>query len=215
MKYESAMLKNQFFGVEIEFTGMSRAKAAAVLGEYFGKPVHHVPSRGYDMRYVKDEAGREWRIVSDSSINVVGGYHNQCEFVTPKLRYEDMGTLQEIIRKIREAGGVTNSSCGIHVHVDAANHNAKSLKNLIYLMHSKEDILFKALEVHPGRVAQYCHKVSDRVFDGVKGKKDVDMADLKKIWYNGREYDSENHYSHTRYHALNLHNVWFRGTVEF
>lgn len=219
MRYENPMIKNQYFGVEVEFFGMTRFEAAQVLSKYFGNPIKHNPTKGYDNRYVEDAAGRKWYIVSDSSIQpIFGRDHNgpdQCEFVTPKLRYEDMETLQEIIRKIREAGGKTNPSCGIHVHVDAANHNPQTLKNLIYTMKSKEDVLFRALEVNPSRVYRWCQKVEDHVFDKVKAAKVLTMDDLKKIWYDGATWDSERHYSQTRYHALNLHNVWFRGTVEF
>ena len=42
---------------------------------------------------------------------------------------------------------ISSLDCGIHVHVDASNHNRQSLKNLIGIMYSKEDILFKALQV--------------------------------------------------------------------
>ena len=36
--------------------------------------------------------------------------------------------LQETIRAICNAAGKVNSSCGLHIHVDAANHNRQSLK---------------------------------------------------------------------------------------
>ena len=214
MRYENPMIKNQYFGVEVEFTGISRATAIKAMGEYFGRDTHYAGGM-YNAETVKDAQNRVWKVVRDSSILTEGGYDNQCEMVTPKLRYEDMDTLQEVIRVLRHAGAKVNSSCGVHVHVDAANHNAKSLKNLIYIMRSKEDVIFKALAVNPNRVAQYCSKVDNRVFDEVRGKKVLGMDDLKRIWYNGNLQDAERHYSYTRYHALNLHNVWFRGTVEF
>ena len=46
--------------------------------------------------------------------------------------------------------------CSEILHVDAANHNRQSLKNLIGIMYSKEDILFKALQVDPIRARDYC-----------------------------------------------------------
>jgi len=55
--------------------------------------------------------------------------------------------------------------------------------------------------------------VEKRVLRGLK--KVHNMNELKTLWYNGYTIDSTRHYSTTRYHALNLHNVWFRGTVEF
>ena len=43
--------------------------------------------------------------------------------------------------------------------MDAANHNRQSLKNLIGIMYSKEDILFKALQVSESRAERWCKKV--------------------------------------------------------
>ena len=40
------------------------------------------------------------------------------------------------------------------------------------------------------------------------------MEELERLWYNGptgRYY----HYDHTRYHGLNLHSVFSKGTIEF
>ena len=39
--------------------------------------------------------------------------------------------------------------------------NRQSLKNLLSIMYSKEDILFKALKVNPNRVRNYCQKVRE------------------------------------------------------
>ncbi|HBP20477.1 MAG TPA: amidoligase, partial [Planctomycetes bacterium] len=55
----------------------------------------------------------------------------QAEVVSPILRYEDIETLQEVIRAVRRAGARVDTSCGIHVHVDAARFDAKALRNLV------------------------------------------------------------------------------------
>ena len=91
----------------------------------------------------------EWELVSDSSIQgerkTPGGYeqtgdrHYWVEMVSPKLTYAELPKFQECVRQMRHAGGKVNSSCGIHVHVDAANHNRQSLKNLLSIMFSKEE----------------------------------------------------------------------------
>ena len=66
--------------------------------------------------------------------------------VSPKLSYDEMGKLQEVVRCLRQHGGFVNESCGQHVHVDASNHTPQSLKNALTIMYAKEDILFKALK---------------------------------------------------------------------
>ena len=53
---------------------------------------------------------------------------------SPKLEYAEMEKLQEVIRSLRRAGGRVNSSCGMHVHVDASKHTPQSLKNVLSIM---------------------------------------------------------------------------------
>ena len=60
-------LKDQCFGVEVELTGITREQAAQALADYLGTE----PRRGddyYDSWYVRDGEGKEWRLMSDSSI---------------------------------------------------------------------------------------------------------------------------------------------------
>lgn len=41
-----------------------------------------------------------------------------------------------------------------------------------------------------------------------------DLTQLESIWYEG-EVSAGEHYNWTRYYALNLHSVFYRGTVEW
>ena len=69
------------------------------------------------------------------------------ESVTPILKYnEDIETLQELIRQLIHAGAVSESKlkCGIHIHIGAKEHTPNTLKNLINLMASKEDLIYKS-----------------------------------------------------------------------
>lgn len=142
----------------------------------------------------------------------------RVELVNPKLTYSELPRLQECIRRVKKIGAKVNSSCGIHVHVDAANHNRQSLKNLLSIMFSKEDILFKALQVNPNRVAKYCQKVREPMLRKARqllsAEETTDLTQLERIWYEGNVSSSE-HYNWTRYYALNLHSVFYRGTVEW
>ena len=187
-------LKDQCFGVEVELTGITREQAAQALADYFGT----APCRDddcYDSWYVRDEAGKEWRLMSDSSIRgeqKVGDRYTstsdpryRVEMVTPKLTYAELPKFQECIRRVRTAGGKVNSSCGIHVHVDAANHNRQSLKNLLGIMYSKEDILFKALQVNSHRIANYCQKVREPMLQKARklsSEETKNLTQLETIW---------------------------------
>ena len=180
-------LKDQCFGVEVELTGITREQAAQALADYFGTE----PRRGddyYDSWYVRDGEGKEWRLMSDSS--------NRVEMVTPKLTYAELPKFQECVRRVRTAGGKVNSSCGIHIHVDAANHNRQSLKNLIGIMYSKEDILFKALQVNESRASRWCQKVREPMLQKARklsSEETKNLTQLEAIWYEGDNGSTE-HY---------------------
>ena len=70
---------------------------------------------------------------------------------SPICRYEDIETIQELVRKLREAGALANSSCGIHVHIDASPFDARTLRNITNIMAAKEDLIYKALQVSVAR----------------------------------------------------------------
>ena len=87
-------IKDQCFGVEVEMTGITRRQAAEALAAYFGTSVHYCGTY-YDAWGVTDPEGKEWKLMSDSSIRgerkIDFGYRStsdgeyQVEMVTPKL----------------------------------------------------------------------------------------------------------------------------------
>ena len=220
-------IKDQRFGVEVEFTGITREEAAQALAGYFGTSARHMGG-SYDKWVVKDTEGKDWTLMSDASIKgerktqrgyrITENTEYRVEMVTPILTYPEIAKLQECVRQVRHAGAIVNSSCGIHVHVDAANHNRQSLKNLIGIMYSKEDILFKALQVRENRVERWCKKVREPMLQKARKlscDETKDLTALESIWYEGFDHDPHEHYNKTRYYALNLHSVFYRGTVEW
>ena len=168
--------------------------------------------------------GRLWQLVRDSSIEAcrkidgatvpVNDIAYQVELVSPICQYPDIETIQEIVRKLRKAGAQTNASAGIHVHVDASHFDANSLRNLTNIIRSKEDILYKALQVQRRRENDYCRKVDDGFLARLNERKPKTKEELKQLWYNGDD-GSSSHYHSSRYKGLNLHSVFQKGTVEF
>ena len=220
-------LKDQYFGCEIEMTGLTRQQAAEAVASLFGtNAVHSRSSRTYDPWEVTDNEGKTWRFVYDSSIHgshrtgrqqvPIGDGDYKVEMNSPKLEYSEMGKLQEVVRTLRHAGAVVNGSCGMHVHVDASKHTPQSLKNALSIMYSKEDILFKALKVQTAREQEYCQKVRPIVLEKIRRMPNstISMEKLKRVWYGGRD-GSHDHYDDTRYYALNLHAVFSKGTLEW
>lgn len=202
-------------------TGLTRRQAAEALGALFGTQFRYLGGT-YKAYEVPDREDKVWKIVYDSSIRPVRPERSRCpedeykvEMNSPKLEYSEMGKLQEVVRTLRRAGAVVNSSCGMHVHVDASRHTPQSLKNALSIMYSKEDILFKALKVNESRVERWCKKVREPMLEKIrKLPANTTMDRLKQEWYEGSD-GSYQHYNWTRYYALNLHSVFYRGTLEW
>ena len=215
-------MRTQRFGIEIEMTGITRKKAAEVIAEYFGTESFYLGTY-YKTYGAKDRQGRTWKATFDSSIiaqkksggrTVRAADEYKCEVVSPILTYEDMADLQEIIRQLRHKGAFVNSQCGIHIHVDASRYTPQTLRNLVNIIASKEDILYKALRIDPARL-RWCKKTNEKLIEAINRKKPETMEALKDIWYAGSSRSRTEHYNDTRYHGLNLHSTFTKGTVEF
>lgn len=220
------MLKNQLFGVEVEMTGITREKAARLVAEVLGTTPSHPESNCYHTRTIADLAARKWKIMRDSSIEAIRNDGTsepldeyRVEFVTPPLNYSDIELLQNIIRKLRENGAKAHSSCGIHIHVDGANHTAVSLRRLVNFMTARQDLIYEALQIGD-RESNWCHKLNKTLLDAMKKDKNLTKEKVEEIWYS-RANDGycggidHQHYNATRYHGVNLHSFFTKGTVEF
>ena len=215
-------MRTQRFGIEIEMTGITRKKAAEVIAEYFGTESFYLGTY-YKTYGAKDRQGRTWKATYDSSIiaqkksggrTVQAADEYKCEVVSPILTYEDMADLQEIIRQLRHKGAFVNSQCGIHIHVDASRYTPQTLRNLVNIIASKEDILYKALRIDRARL-RWCKKTNEKLIETINRRKPQTMEALKDIWYAGSTRGRDEHYNDTRYHGLNLHSTFTKGTVEF
>ena len=199
-------------------TGLTRAAAARIIAGHFDTQATHVGG-GYDAYTIRDNRNRQWKVVSDASIRCRNGNNRSAsrdysvEFVSPICQYEDIETVQELVRKLRAGGARVNDSCGIHVHVDASSHTPQTLRNIVNIMASKEDLLYKTLKVQVNR-EHYCQKADTRFLEELNHKRPKTMQEVEQMWYNG--YGGRYiHYDDSRYHALNLHSVFSKGTIEF
>ncbi len=210
-------IKTQKFGIEVEMTGITRGKAAKVVAQFFNTEAEHFGG-SYDMYKITDSQGRTWKIMSDASIRCTKKDGTSAtkmysvEFVTPVCQYDDIEDIQQIIRDLRTAGGICNDSTGIHIHINAEPYDAKTLRNLVNIISSKENMIYRALQVDYGR-QNYCKKVDRDFLERLNKEKPATMDKLKNLWYNGHD-GSGMHYHNSRYHLLNLHSVFSKGTVE-
>lgn len=211
------------FGIEIEFTGITREEAGRVAADFLNGTVTAMRDF-YDARKVTAADGRDWKFMSDGSIRcerkdgsrkVPAAKDYSVELVSPILTYdEDIETLQELVRRLRHAGGFANDSCGIHIHLDGSNHTPRSIRNFVNIIASKNDLFYKALQIEPTRM-QYCKKMDSILVERMNRKKPKTMTAIEEIWYEGYNGSRSVHYHQSRYHFLNLHSFFTRNrTVE-
>lgn len=211
------------FGIEIEFSGITRKQAAEVVAKHLDSTERHVGG-SYDAWEVAATDGRVWKLVYDSSIRpekkvnrrITGASDEyRVELVSPILGYhEDINTVQELVRRIRKAGGFTNDTCGIHVHLDGAPHTPRSICNFVKIIASKNDLLYKALQIKPERI-RYCQKLDEALVKRINGARPHTFEQISAIWYSAYGGTGHGRYHSSRYHFLNLHS-FFTGnrTVE-
>ena len=214
-----AEMKKQTIGVEVEMNNITREAAAKLAATFFGTGRYEYTARrnGYETWSAWDEQGREWKMQKDVSIS--GPDSKKCELVTPILTYDDIETLQELIRRLRKAGAKSDYTrgCGVHIHIGAKGHTPQTLRNLANIMASHETLLKDALALSEYRVGRYCRPVDEDFLKAVNKKKPSTMSELAEIWYtgNGASFGRNQHYNDSRYHMLNLHATFTKGTVEF
>ena len=212
-------MKKQTIGVEVEMNSISRDKAARLAAEFFGtgRFENTAGRNGYYTWSAWDAEGREWKFQKD--VSIAGPDSEKCELVTPILTYADMETLQELIRRLRKAGAKSDASrgCGVHIHIGAKGHTPQTLRNLANIMASHEMLLASALDLDRGRMHRYCRTVDQRFLEQLNRKKPSTMAQLADVWYGSQNanYGRSQHYNDSRYHMLNLHATFTKGTVEF
>lgn len=218
-----ANMKKQTIGVEVEMNGISREKAAKIAADFFktGRSEFTAQRNSYMTWSAWDAQGREWKFQRD--VSIAGNDEEKCELVTPILNYEDIETLQALLRALRKAGAKSSPSrgCGVHIHVglksEAGDHNAKTLTNLANIMAAHEEQIGRAIKIAESRTDRYCKTVNPEFLRRLNARKPQTMEQLENIWYEGNDanYQRSTHYNESRYHMLNYHACFTKGTIEF
>jgi hypothetical protein len=213
------------FGIEIETIGLTTRDAAQVVADAIGGTVEyngahsHFPGRaGYDTWFAVMTDGRKWNVVPDSSLS--GGYRS-AEVTSPILGSTDMDALQTIVRALRTAGATVDESCGIHVHVGIKGVlTASGIGRLSTIVYRRDAMITSALGIETRRGGSYCKTMTRERVEAIRGA--TSMRKLADAWYGCNDGNGDRHgsartapYHGSRYHGLNLHSVFFRGTAEF
>jgi len=197
------------FGVEIETVGRTREQVARAILTVVGGTV---ASDGYQEIAVIDPRGRRWACVYDGSLT--HGPH--AEVVTPILGEEDLRELQEVVRAVRASGASVDRSTGIHIHIDGAPFDARAVRNLLKIWNKQEELIFHAFRVSPERRARYCKDNDPSFITRLERARPTSKEALNVLWYGRqRSRGSLDKLDSSRYRAVNLHSLFYRGTIEF
>lgn len=222
---KSNALEKIRFGIEIEFTGMSRKKATHIVGEALKEPVKYRAINWHHWDIKEQQRNRIWSINIDESIHpeegsvksneVFNPWEFMCEFISPILKYEDIETIEKIAIALKNAGAVTNRSTGIHIHIGAETLSVASISNLVKNVARKEDLLYKALHVYKVREHEHCKRVDKEFLEDLNRENPKTMEELKELWFKKYCGDFNDPQHDSRFHGVNLHSLFTKGTIEF
>lgn len=180
-----------------------------------------------------------WKITSDGSISVPftggidgvdeeeeGEYDDDyrewgVELVSPPLRGEaGVKQLNTVFEALDVAGWRQNSSCGCHIHIDGERmlRDGKRIRTLLWLMGVVELELIKCMK-HRREYSSYCKPINREILeDSALSETMAEMVPIeyyRDSYYRSTTPDMDYKYNERRYYGLNLHSLWYRGTVEF
>jgi hypothetical protein len=236
LKYRYPMLRhftNRSFGVEIEVFGL---KYSVSTGDQEVIPPYKITNRspeGVLLPKVFESQGislnglfpdappyTAWSFVLDDSIKGAGG----SELVSPILSgLKGLAQVYEVLLLLQEFPEIlVNETCGFHVHhgVDPFKFGPRELRQLVQTVSMFEDHIYHLLPLDR-RGAETCRPLEVDLYEWFNpGEPDPDEDRLRDLWYSPENRDDPLKPRHrrlhpTRYHGLNLHSYWYRGTIEF
>ena len=179
---------NRRFGIEIEAYNCEREFLARELNE----AGINVAVEGYN-----HDTRNHWKLVTDSSLTG----NNTFELVSPILEGEaGLQELEKVCWVLDYCNVKVNDSCGLHIHMDAANFTMETWRNLAITYRRLEPVI-DAFMPNSRRNNDYCKSIS-RISER-KIQEAQTITELRQAFRNDR------------YHKLNLEAYSRHRTVEF
>lgn len=176
------------WGVEIEAYNCTREKLIRELRDAGIK----VYFEGYTHR-----ATNYWKLVTDSSLSG----SNTFELVSPILEGEaGLSELEKVCWVLELCSVKVNDSCGLHIHMDAADFTMETWKNLALTYKHIEPMIDKFMP-NSRRNNTYCRSLNTVSDDKIKSARTID--ELREVYHN------------QRYHKVNFEAYSRHKTVEF
>lgn len=194
---------NRTFGFEAEFFGITPRAAESAM-QAAGFPCEY---ETYNHRV----SLTKWKIVGDQSVNGRGtGLSRGIELVSPILRGEDgLANALLAVNTLQAAGGRTDRSCGLHVHVGMDGLTGKEVVKVVDLYSANQQHINKLI-ARSRWTNIYCQPMSNHTRNS-RAVVDFENATTERATSSARS-DLANV---DRYHAANLHAYSKYGTLEF
>jgi hypothetical protein len=161
-----------------------------------------------------------WSFVLDDTIKGAGGN----ELVSPILSgLKGLVEVYEVLLLLREFPEIlVNETCGFHVHhgVDRSEFGNRELFQLMRIISIFEGYIYQLLP-EERRQAETCRPLEVDLYDWYRREgSEEHIPRVQSLWYSPENRDDlktgqHQKYHPTRYHGLNLHSYWYRGTIEF
>jgi hypothetical protein len=186
----SSSVQGRRFGVEIEFSGISRSDAEAALQAAGINAV----SESYN-----HTTRRHWKLVPDASVRAIG---NGCgELVSPPLRGEaGLTQLELAVTTLQNAGASVNVTTGIHIHHDMAGLTGAEISAFVTLWAERQTAIDSLVSrSRRGDRNTYCQNLTD--------------SELRAIQYDFQNY-GRLRTNVSRFRKINVMSYPKYGTVE-
>ena len=231
----SMQMRNQTWGSEWEMSNMTCSHCIKVVAKHYHTEHSIITGREYKRLHPElinfdlwqheygclDSKGRMWWTHQDGSIRSYG--EGVCELTTPIMTWDDIEDAQQLLRELREEGAVSGEryGCGLHIHIGAFNttdgstnvQDATSLRKLVNIMKSHEDLLIKAVNISASRYSRggYANVISDEYVRRINRERPTTVSRVKQL-YSCYGNPSSNG---SRYTMLNYDSLDDNKTVEF
>ena len=180
---------NRNFGIEIEAYNCTREKLASELRQ----AGISVAVEGYNHNDYRDH----WKLVTDGSLTGTQTF----ELVSPILHGEQgLEELEKVCWVLDLCNVKVNESCGLHIHMDAADFDIHTWQNLAITYKRLEGII-DGFMPRSRRNNRYCKTLSGISEDSIRRARTI--TDLRRVFRNDR------------YHKVNLESYVRHQTVEF
>ena len=180
---------NRNFGIEIEAYNCTRERLARELTA----AGINVQVEGYN----HTDHTEHWKLVTDSSLSG----NNTFELVSPILHGEQgLEELEKVCWVLDLCNAKVNDTCGLHVHMDAAEFDLSTWKNLILTYKRLEGVIDNFMP-RSRRNNHYCKALTAITENSIKHARNI--GELRAAFF------------HNRYHKVNLEAYARHRTVEF